>query len=88
MGEGAVLFRLMPRGVESDMKAIGEGVRTAMPVGARIRGMQVKDIAYGLRALLVSVVMSDAGGILQATEEALAKVPDVESVEVMEEGLL
>ena len=88
MGEVAVLFRLMPRGVDSDMKAIAEGVRAALPEGARIRGMQVKDIAYGLRALLVSVVMSDAGGILQATEEALAKVPDVESVEVMEEGLL
>jgi elongation factor 1-beta len=88
MGEVAVLFRLMPRGVESDMKAIAEGVRTSVPSGARIRGMQVKDIAYGLKALLVSIVMSDSGGILQSTEEALAKVPDVESVEVMEEGLL
>lgn len=88
MGEVAVLFRLMPQGVETDLKAMGEAVRGALPAGARLRGMQVKDIAYGLRALLVSVVMSDAAGILGQTEEALAKVPHVESVEVMEEGLL
>jgi elongation factor 1-beta len=88
MGQVAVLFRLMPQGVETDMKAMAESVRTGIPKGATIRGMQVKDIAYGLKALLVSVVMTDTGGILDATEQAFAKLPHVESVEVMEEGLL
>jgi elongation factor 1-beta len=88
MGRVAVLFRIMPASVETDMRALAEGVRAAVPAGATVRGLQVKEIAYGLKALLVSVVMDDAGGILQATEEALAKVPHVESVEVMEEGLL
>ena len=88
MGQVAVLFRLMPTGVETDLKQVAEGVRGAVPAGVTIRGMQVKDIAYGLKALLVSVVMNDQGGILDATEAALAKVPHVENVEVMEEGLL
>ena len=88
MGEVAVLFRLMPRAVETDLKAVGDGVRAALPTSVRLRGMQVKDIAYGLRSLLVSVVMPDEGGVLERTEAALAKVPDVESVEVMEEGLV
>jgi elongation factor 1-beta len=88
VGEVAVLFRLMPQAVETDLKAVAEGVRTALPTGVVVRGMQVKDIAFGLRALLVSVVMPDTGGVLEATEQAFAKVPHVESVEVMEEGLL
>jgi elongation factor 1-beta len=88
MGQVAVLFRLMPQGVETDLKAVGEGVRAGVPTTVTIRGMQVKDIAYGLKALLVSVVMPDAGGVLGQTEAALAKIPHVESVEVMEEGLL
>jgi elongation factor 1-beta len=88
MGQVAVLFRLMPHSVETDMRQLGEKVRGVVPAGVTLRGMQVKDIAYGLKALLVSVVMADAGGLLQSTEEALAKVPGVESVEVMEEGLL
>ena len=88
MGRVAVLFRLMPQGVETDLKAVADGVRTAVPKGVTIRGMQIRDVAFGLRTLLVSVVMDDAGGILESTEHALAKLPHVESVEVMEEGLL
>ena len=88
MGQVAVLFRLMPTGVDTDLKAMAEGVRSSVPTGVTIRGMQVKDIAYGLKALLVSAVMPDTGGVLESVEQALAKVPHVESVEVMEEGLL
>lgn len=88
MGEVAVLFRLMPQRVETDLKRVAEGVRAGVPRDVQIRGMQVKDIAYGLKALLVSVTMPDSGGVLESTEHALAKVPEVESVEVMEEGLL
>lgn len=88
MGQVAVLFRLMPQGVETNMEEMGQGVRTALPEGVHVRGMQIKDIAYGLKALLVSVVMSDTGGVLDSTEHAFAKIPHVESVEVMEEGLL
>jgi len=88
MGAVAVLFRLMPTGVETDLKAIAEEVRTRLPAGVTVRGMQVKDIAYGLKALLVSVVMPDTGGVLGAVESALGGIPHVESVEVMEEGLL
>jgi elongation factor 1-beta len=88
MGQVGVLFRLMPQGVETDLKVVAEAVRAAVPAGVTIRGMQVKDIAYGLKALLVSVVMNDTSGILDTTEAALAKLPNVESVEVMEEGLL
>ena len=88
MGNVAVLFRVMPQGVETDMNALAKGVRAAVPTEVTVRGMQVKDVAFGLKSLLVSVVMADAGGVLEATEQALAKVPHVESVEVMEEGLL
>jgi len=88
MGDVLVLFRLMPHGVETDMNGIAAGVKTALPEGVQIRGMQVKDIAFGLKALLVAAKMPDAGGILDRVEEALAKVPGVESVEVMEESLM
>jgi elongation factor 1-beta len=88
MGQVAVLFRLMPQAVETDLKAVAEAARSTVPKGVAIRGMQIRDVAFGLRALLISVIMEDAGGILESTEHALAKIPHVESVEVMEEGLL
>ncbi|HTT15104.1 MAG TPA: elongation factor 1-beta [Thermoplasmata archaeon] len=88
MGQVAVLFRLMPQGVDTDLQEVAKRAREALPKGVSVRGLQVKDIAFGLKSLLLSVVMDDTGGVLDATEQALAKVPHVESVEVMEEGLL
>ena len=88
MGEVMVLFRLMPHGVETDMNALADGVKGAVPAGVRIRGMQIKEIAYGLKALLVAAAMPDTGGILDTVEQSLAKVSGVESVEVMEESLV
>jgi elongation factor 1-beta len=88
MGKVAVLFRLMPRGVDTDLKAVQRAIPGAVPAGVTVRGSQVRDIAYGLKSLLVSVVMDDTGGVLDSTEHALAKLPEIESVEVMEEGLL
>ncbi len=88
MGSVAVLFRLMPRGVETDLATVAAAVRTSVPGGVQIRAMQVKDVAFGIKSLLVSAVMDDTGGILESVEHALAKVPGVESVEVMEEGLI
>ena len=88
MGQVAVLFRLMPKEVGTDLKEVAKGVRAALPADVTVRGMQVKDIAFGLQSLLVAVVMNDTGGVLESTERALEKVPHVESVEVMEEGLL
>ncbi|HZY70692.1 MAG TPA: elongation factor 1-beta [Thermoplasmata archaeon] len=88
MGDVAVLFRLMPQGVETDLTAVRAALKDGLPSGVTVRGTQVKDVAFGIRALLVSVTMADMGGILESTEHALAKIPGVESVEVMEEGLL
>jgi elongation factor 1-beta len=88
MGKVAVLFRLMPRGVETDLVAVQKAVPAALPTGVTVRGTQIRDVAFGLKTLLVAVVMDDTGGVLESTEHALAKLPEVESVEVMEEGLL
>lgn len=88
MGRVAVLFRLMPRGLETDLGGVAKAIGASVPAGVTVRGTQIRDVAFGLKCLLVSVVMDDTGGVLESTEHALAKLPDVESVEVMEEGLL
>jgi len=88
MGQVAVIYRLMPTGVEVDMKAMAEEARKVIPPEAKLQGMQVKDIAYGLKALLMRVLMADAGGTQDVVEAALAKVPHVENVEVIDIDLV
>ncbi len=88
MGTVSVLYRVMPQGIQVDMRALAEGAKAALPAGVKLRGVQVRDVAYGLKELLVAVQMDDAGGILERVEKALASVPHAESVEVMESSLL
>ena len=88
MGTVSVTYRIMPTGVEVDMRGLAEAVRHALPADVQLRGMQVKDIAYGLRALLLAVQMPDAGGIQERVERSLSAVPHVENVEVLEASLV
>ncbi|EQD35862.1 Translation elongation factor EF1B, beta chain, archaeal [mine drainage metagenome] len=88
MGTVSVLYRVMPQDVRVDMRALAEGAKAALPPQVKLRGLQVRDVAYGLKELLVAVQMDDAGGILEQVERALAAVPHAESVEVLESSLL
>lgn len=51
--------------------------------------MDVRPIAFGLKALIAVVLLDDkAGGGTEEVEEAFSKVKGVESVEVEEIGLI
>jgi elongation factor 1-beta len=88
MGTVNVIYRVLPTGVEVDMKLLAEGARGALPPEVKLRGMQVRDVAYGLKELLLSVQMDDTGGVTDRVEQALAAVPHAESVEVLESSLI
>jgi elongation factor 1-beta len=88
MGEVVAVIKIMPEGADVDMSKIMEGVKTAIPSYARLHGMQVMDIAFGLKALKIAVILGDKSGGTEEIEANLAKIPQVESVEVEEVGLL
>jgi elongation factor 1-beta len=88
MGNLVVVFRIMPEGPEVDLETIKSGVKTATPKGAELQGWQVKPVAFGLRALEVTVVMDDQEGALSsdAVEEAYSAIEGVGSVQVTDVG--
>lgn len=86
MGSVAITYRLMPEDVDTDLKPIQEGVRTI--VGQALKGMQVKDVAFGLKALLALVVVDDASGAGTKIEGELGTIPGVASVEAIDVTLI
>jgi len=88
MGEVVAVIKVMPEGADVDMSKIMDNVKAAIPSYARLHGMQVMDIAFGLKALKVAVILGDKSGGTEEIESNLAKIPRVESVEVEEVGLL
>jgi elongation factor 1-beta len=78
----------MPNSPEVDLDDLQDRLEESLPQGAKIRGFQRDDVAFGLVALLPTVIVPDGAGGTEAVEEAFADVDGVESVAVENVGRL
>jgi translation elongation factor aEF-1 beta len=88
MGEVIALIRMMPDGVISDkdiQKMIDEVKKVVKPP-VKLGRVEVKEIAFGLRGLNVTVLVPDTEGGLDPIVEKLATIKKVENVEVVDVG--
>jgi elongation factor 1-beta len=89
MGDVAVRMKVMPESTDVDLKKLTEEIKKVVPSFARLHAIEEMPIAFGLKALIVVTIMDDKGGRSpDEIEDAVSKVPGVESVSVEEVGLL
>lgn len=81
MAEVSVVYQLMPTGVDVDLEKLKEEVRKVL-AKTRIHSMQERPIAFGIKAIEVTVLLEDRGGVSVEVENALSKVEGVESVRI------
>jgi elongation factor 1-beta len=85
MGDVAAKIKIMPESVDTDLAELKEKVKAVIPKGANLHGDIVEEpIAFGLKALIVTLIVNDEEGGTEAAEEAFAKVSGVENVQVLE----
>jgi len=66
MGKVAVTFRIMPEDVEVDLEAVQSHVRSSLR--EKLKKLEVKPVAFGLKALEAIVVVDDASGEMEQVE--------------------
>src|SRR6056297_4274625 len=81
MGKVAAKIKIMPQSPEVDLDALQERLEGALPEGAKIKGFERDDVAFGLVALFPTVIIPDEAGGTDAVE-------GVESVDVDTVGRL
>ncbi len=86
MGEVAATIKIMPEGVETDLKELKDKLVAALPAGAEYGTHEEEPIAFGLKAIVMVVIVGDIEGGTEKVEEAFAAVKGVESVTVTEVG--
>ena len=86
MGKVAAKMKVMPSGTEIDLDELQERLEQSLPEGAKINGFERDDVAFGLVALLPTVIVPDDAGGPEAVEEAFSEVEGVESVAVENVG--
>ncbi len=88
MGEVIALIRLMPDGVidDSELEAIIDKVSKLIKSPVKLGRVEIKDIAFGLRGVNVTVSVPDSEGGLEPVVETLSKIDKVDNVEVIDVG--
>jgi len=88
MGKVAAKIKIMPQSPDVDLDDLQNRLEGALPEGAKIKGFERDDVAFGLVALFPTVIIPDEAGGTDAVEEAFATVDGVESVDVDTVGRL
>ncbi|OGS40455.1 MAG: translation elongation factor aEF-1 beta [Euryarchaeota archaeon RBG_13_31_8] len=88
MGEVIGLIRVMPGEVISDEKlqTMIEDIKKVVKPPARLGRIDIKNIAFGLKGLDVTVLIPDDAGGLDPIVDLITKVKNVDSAEVTDVG--
>lgn len=88
MGKVAAAIKVMPNDPDVDLDQLQEELEKQLPEGAKINGFDRDEVAFGLTALIPTVIVPDDTGGTEAVEEAFKNVDTVESVSVENVGRL
>lgn len=85
MANVVVKLKIMPEGVETDLKALAEKVEELIK---KADGMEVshieEPIAFGLKALIFTFLRAEQKGSIDPLEEELEAMKEVNSAEVID----
>lgn len=92
MGDVVGLIQIMPTEVLEDdqLNQMMEEVKTFVKPPAKVGNIEIKNIAFGLRGINLTVVIPDSSGTggIDPIAEEISKMEKVESAEVTDVGLL
>ena len=88
MGEVLIRYKIMPEGPDTDLEKISEAFAGYVPEHGRVSNSEIKPAFFGLNMLEWAVVLDDKKGGGEELERKMEETEGVQSVEVLEMGLL
>jgi len=83
MGEVAVQLKIMPNSPDVDLKGLSNQITSQVAQYGRIYSYEVQPIAFGLKAMMLTVIIEDKEGGTEALEASISEIDKVESVQVV-----
>jgi elongation factor 1-beta len=81
MGNVALILRVMPESPEIDLNTLTDQIRKKIP---GLMDVREEPIGFGLKALKIAVVVSDAAGESDMVEREINAINGVERAEIIE----
>jgi elongation factor 1-beta len=89
MGDVLIFFQAAPEGLETDLDKMKVGLEAAAKKHGKLPGpIEEKPLAFGLKALVVKVIIPDKAGLMDALEADLRAVEGVSNVETLDMSLI
>ncbi len=79
-------MKIFPSEVDVDLKKLQEQLSNHLPKDASILKVQEEPIAFGLVALVVTILMAEKDGVIEQVEKAIADTPNVGEVQTIAVG--
>ncbi|MHA1263774.1 MAG: elongation factor 1-beta [Candidatus Helarchaeota archaeon] len=82
MADVVVQMKVLPEGIEVDLKKLQDQIKNVLPENAKIYKVAEEPIAFGLKCLKVTVIIPDEEGGTEPVEKAISSIKEVQRVEV------
>ena len=84
MGKVVASIKILPSEAETDLNSIREALASKLPSDVEVHRFEEEPIAFGLRALIVHLIMpEDKAGTMDEVESAIRNVEGVGEVEIL-----
>lgn len=78
----AAELKVMPSGVDVDLDAVKSEAESIVNEFGKLHSFEIQPIAFGLKALILRVLLSDAAGGIDELQSKLKTIEGVNEVEV------
>ena len=82
MGQVLLTFEIMPDGLEVDLGDMRKNVESKISGFCKIEQVEIRPIAFGLKALMMNIVVEDEEGMMDRVEQDICSVPGVQNARV------
>jgi len=80
----AATIKVMPTGTDADYKSIQKGIEEVVKKYGKIHSIEIKPLAFGLKALEAVILLSDSAGGIDEIEAGVARIKGVGSIEILD----
>jgi elongation factor 1-beta len=82
MANVLALIKVMPKSVDTNLEKLQTAISKKLPPKVTIKKVETEEIAFGLKALKLSLILPDDAGGTDIVEESIRKVSGVSDVQV------
>ncbi|MEM0160225.1 MAG: elongation factor 1-beta [Thermoplasmata archaeon] len=88
MANVSIIIKIMPENVEDDIQDLKNRIIQTLEPVVKIRGVQVRPIAYGLNAINIALITKDEDGASDKLEQIIRGIKGVGDVEIEDMTLI